>query len=74
VVVQVLFAAVAAVPELHQHALREAAVQVQPHGVAPRRVERHTAARLVRRVHAGDALHLGGEHVLHAGGAGEKNL
>jgi hypothetical protein len=68
--VQVVFAAVAPVPELHQHPLRQAAVQVELEGVAPRGLQRHAGAPLLHRRLAGDARDLGGQVVLHASGAG----
>ncbi|MCY1544154.1 hypothetical protein D9M68_800140 [compost metagenome] len=73
-VVQVLLAAVAAVPQLHQYPLRESAVQIQAHGVAPRGLDAHTTACLEGQWFVGDALHLIGQHVLHASGAGEEKF
>ncbi len=73
-VVQVVLVAVLAVPELHQHTLGQAAVQVQAHGVTPRGLHTHAAARLEGQRLVGDALHLGGEEVLDTGGAGEEEF
>jgi len=74
--VQVLLVAVVGVGQLHQHPLRQAAVQVQAHGVAPGGT-RHDAATACQQVLAhqsGEVMNLRGQQVLHASGAGEKDL
>ena len=70
-VVQVLLAAVLVVLQFDQHALGQAAVQVQLQGVTPRALQLHTRAPGFAR-DAGDALDLGGQQGLNAGGARQK--
>ena len=72
-VVQVLLAAVGRGRQVHQHALRQAAVQVQQQRVAPGTFDQHAAAPGAR-CGAGDALDLGGQEFLDAGGARQKQL
>ena len=74
--VEVLFAAVIGVGQLHQHPLRQAAVQVQAHGVAPRGLGHHTTAagQQVFTLQAGQGVHFMCQKVFYASGAGEENL
>jgi hypothetical protein len=61
--VEIGLAAVGRVRELHQHALRQAAMQVQAHGIAPAGVDHHTAAtgQQVVAGQAGEVVHLVGQ-------------
>ena len=72
--VQVLFAAVLGVGEQHQHALGQTAVQIEQHGVRKRGAHRHAATLLgdATRRQLRDPQDLGGQKVLHTGGAGEE--
>ena len=74
--VQILFAAVLAVGELHQHALGQTAMQVQQHGVTPGGGGQHAAParEQVFALQAGEGVHFGGQKILNASGAGEKEL
>ena len=67
-VVEVLLAAILAVLQFDQHALGQAAVQVELHRVAPRALQLHTGAPGLA-LGAGDALNLGGQQRFHTGGA-----
>ena len=72
--VERVFAFARRVGQLQQHALRQAAVQVQPHHVAPA-AARVNAAALDQQVlpgQAGQAVHFIGQKVLHACRAGQK--
>ena len=70
--VQVVFAAVFGVRQLHQHALRQAAVEVEQHGIAPHATH-HDAASAGEHIvvaHAGNGTHFVGQIALNASGAG----
>lgn len=75
-VVQVFFVAVRRVRELYQHALRQAAVQVEPHGVAPGCPRQHAAAQglQVHAHQAGQGVDFFSEVVFDPGGAGQKQM
>lgn len=72
--VHVLFITVGLVCHTHQHALRQTAVQVEFHGIAPATRQFHATARGVqlRARRAGDAFDFSGQKVFHASGAGQK--
>ena len=75
-VVQVFLRAVGRMRQLHQHALRQPAVQVQQQRVAPRGAQQHAAApsEQVFTGQPGVAVHLVGQETLDASGAGQKKL
>ncbi len=66
-VVEVLLTAVLVVLQFDQHTLREAAVQVELQGIAPRTLQLNASAPGLAG-DAGDALHLGGQQGLNACG------
>jgi hypothetical protein len=71
-----VFVAVVGHRQLHQHALRQAAVQVDAHGIAPRGAGHHTTAarhQVVAR-EAGDGVHFVGQKALNASGAGHEQV
>ena len=74
--VQVVLVAVQRLRQLHQHALGQAAVQVQEHGVAPHGAHMHATApdHQVMALEAGDGVDLVGQKALDAGGAGQKQV
>ena len=72
--VQIGFAAVGGVRELHQHALRQSAVQVQAHGFAPAGVDHHAAAASHQVVpgQASEVVYLIGQKFFNPCGAGHE--
>jgi hypothetical protein len=72
--IQVVLAAVWAAPQLHQHALGQAAVQVEPHHLAPRRAQAHPRPVRADIGHAGDAPDFVGQPGLDTGGAGQEQV
>ena len=70
-VVQVVFVAVIGDRQLDQHALGQAAVQVDAHRIAPRGAGHHAAAAChqVLARETGDGVHLVGQEALNASGA-----